>query len=74
VGFPFCRPVSGQPIKSRDGILPWTKIRPTNGAVEGMSNEIKSISHRSFGFRTAADFIAAIQPWRARLPPPGEER
>ena len=36
-----------------DGILPWTTIRLSNGAVEGMNNKIKSISHRSFGFRTA---------------------
>jgi len=36
-----------------DGILPWTEIRLSNGAVEGMNNKIKSISHRAFGFRTA---------------------
>jgi transposase len=43
-----------------DGILAWTKQRVSNGAVEGMNNKIKSISHRSFGFRTAENFIAAI--------------
>ena len=42
-----------------DGILSWTKSRVSNGAVEGMNNKIKSISHRSFGFRTAENFIAA---------------
>jgi hypothetical protein len=26
-----------------DGILPWTKIRVSNAAVEGMNNKIKSI-------------------------------
>jgi transposase len=36
-----------------DGILPWTRLRVSNGAVEGMNNKIKSISHRSFGFRSA---------------------
>ena len=36
-----------------EGILSWTKSRVSNGAVEGMNNKIKSISHRSFGFRTA---------------------
>lgn len=51
-----------------DGILPWTKIRLSNGAVEGMNNKIKSISHRSFGFRTARNFIAAIYHSCARLP------
>ena len=55
-----------------DGILPWTKIRLSNGAVEGMNNKIKSISHRSFGFRTAAHFIAAIYHCCARLPLPTE--
>ena len=43
-----------------DGILAWTKQRVSNGAVEGTNNKIKSISHRSFGFRTAENFIAAI--------------
>jgi transposase len=55
-----------------DGILPWTTTRVSNGAVEGMINKIKSISHRSFGFRTAANFIAAIYHCCARLPLPAE--
>jgi transposase len=55
-----------------DGILPWTKIRVSNGAVEGMNNKIKSISHRSFGFRSAENFIAAIYHCCAKLPLPVE--
>jgi transposase len=55
-----------------DGILPWTRQRVSNGAVEGMNNKIKSISHRSFGFRTAENFIAAIYHCCARLPLPAE--
>ena len=55
-----------------DGVLPWTKARVSNGAVEGMNNKIKSISHRSFGFRTAENFIAAIYHCCARLPLPVE--
>src|SRR5437773_8665105 len=54
-----------------DGILAWTKQRVSNGAVEGMNNKIKSISHRSFGFRTAKNFIAAIYQCCARLLLPG---
>jgi transposase len=54
------------------GILPWTNIRVSNGAVEGMNNKIKSISHRSFGFRTAENFIAAIYHCCAKLPLPVE--
>ena len=53
-----------------DGVLAWTKTRLSNGAVEGMNNKIKSISHRSFGFRTAENFIAAIYHCCARLPLP----
>lgn len=55
-----------------DGILAWTKTRISNGAVEGMNNKIKSISHRSFGFRSAENFIAAIYHCCARLPLPAE--
>jgi len=55
-----------------DGILSWTNHRVSNGAVEGMNNKIKSISHRSFGFRTAENFIAAIYHCCARLPLPVE--
>jgi transposase len=55
-----------------DGILLWTRQRISNGAVEGMNNKIKSISHRSFGFRSANHFIAAIYHCCARLPLPVE--
>jgi len=41
-------------------------------ALEGMNNKIKSISHRSFGFRSAKNFIAAIYHCCARLPLPEE--
>ena len=54
------------------GFLSWTKHRVSNGAVEGMNNKIKSISHRSFGFRTAQNFIAAIYHCCAKLPLPLE--
>ncbi|MGH8378399.1 MAG: transposase, partial [Gammaproteobacteria bacterium] len=50
----------------------WTEQRVSNGAVEGMNNKIKSISHRSFGFRSAKNFIAAIYHCCARLPLPVE--
>jgi len=55
-----------------DGILPWTTLRLSNGAVEGMNNKIKSISHRAFGFRGPENFIAAIYHCCARLPLPTE--
>ena len=55
-----------------DGILAWTRSRVSNAAVEGMNNKIQSISHRSFGFRSAAHFIAAIYHCCARLPLPAK--
>ena len=55
----------------RDWIVDRTRLL-SNGAVEGMNNKIKSISHRSFGFRTAENFIAAIYHCCARLPLPTE--
>jgi transposase len=54
------------------GILPWTKLRLSNGAVEGMNNKIKSISHRSFGFRSTQHFVATIYHCCAKLPLPAE--
>jgi transposase len=35
-------------------------MRLSNGALEGMNTKTKSISHRSFGFRSARNFIAAV--------------
>jgi transposase len=55
-----------------EGVLAWTKHHLSNAAVEGMNNKIKSISHRSFGFRSARNFIAAIYHCCARLPLPAE--
>jgi transposase len=55
-----------------EGVIAWTKTRLSNGAVEGMNNKIKSISHRSFGFRGAEHFIANIYHCCARLPLPIE--
>jgi transposase len=56
-----------------DGVLAWTRLRLSNGAVEGMNNKIKLISHRAFGFRQARNFIAAIYHGCARLPRPPAE-
>lgn len=46
--------------KHMEGIMAWTKERITNGALEGMNNKIKLVSHRSFGFRNTQNYIAAI--------------
>ncbi len=52
------------------GILAWTSLRLSNGALEGMNNKIKLVSHRGFGFRNAANFITAIYHCCAKLPLP----
>ena len=55
-----------------DGVLAWTRLHLSNGAVEGMNNKIKLVSHRSFGFRTVENFTAAIYHCCAHLPLPEE--
>jgi transposase len=55
-----------------DGVLAWTRLRVSNGALEGMNNKIKLVSHRSFGFRTVKNFTAAIYHCCAHLSLPEE--
>jgi transposase len=55
-----------------DGVLAWIKTRVSNRAAEGMNNKLKSIGHRSFGFRSAESFIASLYHCCARLPLPAE--
>jgi transposase len=43
-----------------DGILMWTHLRVSNGALEGMNNKVKEVSHRAFGFRTTEGYVTAI--------------
>jgi transposase len=53
-----------------DGVLAWTRIRVTNGALEGMNNKVKVISHRAYGYRTSWAYIANIYHCCAALPLP----
>jgi transposase len=55
-----------------DGILAWTKLRITNGALEGMNNKVKLVSHRSYGFRNDDRYIEAIYHNCGKLPLPPE--
>ena len=50
------------------GLLAWTKLRISNGSLEGMNNKVKLVSHRSFGFRNPDHFISAIYHCCANLP------
>jgi len=51
-------------------VLAWTRIRVTNGALEGMNNKVKVISHRAFAYRTSWAYIANIYHCCAGLPLP----
>jgi transposase len=53
-----------------DGVLVWTKLRVSNGALEGMNNKVKVISHRAYGYRTPWTFMANIYHCCAALPLP----
>ena len=55
-----------------DGILAWTKLRITNGALEGMNNKVKLVSHRSYGLHNHDRYIEAIYHNCGALPLPPE--
>jgi transposase len=57
-------------LDSSDGVLVWTKLRVSNGALEGMNNKVKVISHRAYGYRTTWTYIANIYHCCAALPLP----
>ncbi len=40
------------------------------GAVEGMNNKAKVVSHRCYGFRTAKTYITALYHCLGKLPQP----
>jgi len=51
-------------------ILNYFQIRIDNGAVEGMNNKAKVVSHRCYGFRTASNYIIALYHCLGNLPEP----
>jgi transposase len=58
--------------KHKAGILAWTRQRISNGALEGMNNKVKLVSHRSYGFRNDDRYIEAIYHNCGALPLPTE--
>jgi transposase len=52
----------------RDGILAWTRLHVSNGALEGLNNKVKAVSHRAYGFRNTDTFITAIWHSCGNLP------
>jgi transposase len=52
------------------GILAWTRLRISNGALEGMNNKVQVIAHRAYGFRKPQTYITATYHCCADLPLP----
>ena len=51
-----------------EDILNYFDVPITNGAVEGMNNKAKVVSHRCYGFRKAETFITALYHCLGDLP------
>lgn len=56
--------------RHEEDILNYFNMRITNGAVEGMNNKAKVVSHRCYGFRTASTYITALYHCLGNLPEP----
>jgi transposase len=56
--------------RHQEDILSYFKVPIDNGAVEGLNNKAKSISHRAFGYRTAETFKLALYHGLGKLPMP----
>jgi len=56
--------------RHQDEILNYFHLRIDNGAVEGLNNKAKVVSHRCYGFRTATTFITALYHCLGNLPEP----
>lgn len=56
--------------RHEEDILNYFDERISNGAVEGMNNKAKVVSHRCYGFRTAKTYIANLYHCLGKLPEP----
>ena len=56
--------------RHEDVILNYFDLRIDNGAVEGMNNKAKVVSHRCYGFRTVGTYITALYHCLGKLPEP----
>ena len=56
--------------RHEEDILNYFDVRIDNGAVEGMNNKAKVVSHRCYGFRTAHTYITALYHCLGNLPEP----
>jgi len=56
--------------RHQNDILNYFKVPIDNGAVEGLNNKAKVISHRAYGYRTAETFKLALYHGMGKLPEP----
>jgi len=56
--------------RHQDDILNYFKVPIDNGAVEGLNNKAKAISHRAYGYRTVETFKLALYHGMGKLPEP----
>ena len=56
--------------RHQDHILNYFKVPIDNGAVEGLNNKAKVISHRAYGYRSAETFTLALLHGMGKLPEP----
>jgi len=56
--------------RHQDDILNYFKVPLDNGAVEGLNNKAKAISHRAYGYRSAETFKLALYHGMGKLPEP----
>ncbi|HUG53106.1 MAG TPA: transposase [Vicinamibacteria bacterium] len=51
-----------------DGVLVWTTLRISYGALEGRNNKVTVISHRAYGYRTAWTYMANVRVGPTNVP------
>jgi transposase len=56
--------------RHEEEILNYFELPIDNGAVEGLNNKAKVVSHRCYGFRTAKTYITALYHVLGKLPEP----
>ena len=56
--------------RHEDNILTYFDMPISNGAVEGLNNKAKVISHRAYGFRSAKNYILNLYHCMGHLPMP----
>jgi len=56
--------------RHEENILTYFDMPISNGAVEGLNNKAKVISHRAYGFRSAKNYILNLYHCMGHLPMP----